>query len=403
MKRPFFLFLILTLLILFEIARVYFIMPFPGSQLGLDGTSAQAALKQVELAYWLHTNGGWLRALGLLLLVYPTLLVLSKPRRTWQRYVAVLLLIAYGGVLYMVNQEMMADHMFLQPKHKQVVPLSQNKIPLDKLVLGFATNGQAAAYPIQLIGYHHQVRDTVGGQSIMVTYCTVCRTGRVFSPIADGKTDEFRLVGMDHFNAMFEDKHTGSWWRQATGEAIVGPLRGKALPELSARQMTLREWAAEHPNTRVLQADSTFTSEFAQMKNYERGLSKGKLTRRDSASWQPKSWVIGVETGNHAKAFDWNQLQEKRIISDTVGSEPVLVAMSSDNVSFGVWNRRINSKLLTFHYVAGQLIDLETHSHWTWRGRSISGPLAGTQLTVIPNAHQEFWHSWHSFHPDTDK
>ena len=123
---------------------------------------------------------------------------------------------------------------------------------------------------------------------------------------------------MDHFNAMFEDKRTGSWWRQATGEAVVGPLRGQGLTELAARQMTLGEWAAEHPNTRVLQPDSAFADEFESMKKYDRGLSKGKLTRRDSASWKPKSWVIGVEKAGFPKAYDWNQLETSRILNDVV-------------------------------------------------------------------------------------
>jgi len=204
---------------------------------------------------------------------------------------------------------MMADHMFLQPTTKRVVPMSQNKIPLDKLVLGFEALGQATAYPIQLIGYHHQVRDTVGGQLIMVTYCTVCRTGRVFNPLVQGQADEFRLVGMDHFNAMFEDSRTGTWWRQATGEAVVGPLRGKALMPLSSRQMTLREWAHEHPNTRVLQADSTFADEFKGMRTYDKGLSKGKLTRRDSASWKPNMRVLQKPMiGINYKRTGWSMM-----------------------------------------------------------------------------------------------
>ncbi|MFX5562960.1 DUF3179 domain-containing (seleno)protein, partial [Acinetobacter baumannii] len=64
------------------------------------------------------------------------------------------------------------------------------------------------AYPIQFIGYHHQVVDTVGGEPIIATYCTVCRTGRIFSSTVDGVPEKFRLVGMDHFNAMFEDART---------------------------------------------------------------------------------------------------------------------------------------------------------------------------------------------------
>ena len=94
--------------------------------------------------------------------------------------------------------------------------------------MGVLVNGEARAYPIQFLGYHHQVRDTIAGQPIIVTFCTVCRTGRVFSPFVDGAPETFRLAGMDHFNAMFEDATTGSWWRQATGEAIAGPRRGKS-------------------------------------------------------------------------------------------------------------------------------------------------------------------------------
>jgi hypothetical protein len=48
----------------------------------------------------------------------------------------------------------------------------------------------------------------------------------VFSPVVDGRSETFRLVGMDHFNAMFEDASTHSWWRQANGEAIAGPSKG---------------------------------------------------------------------------------------------------------------------------------------------------------------------------------
>ncbi|GAB4028378.1 DUF3179 domain-containing (seleno)protein [Spirosoma gilvum] len=391
----------LLLLILLEAASVYFIMPFPGSQLGL--AEGETSLGRVEMGYWLHQHIGWLRVLGLLLLAYPAYQLLIRPRKVWQRYIALVLVLGYGGVLYVINQQMMADHMFLQPTVKRVVPMSENKIPLDKLVLGYTALGQATAYPIQLIGYHHQVRDTVGGQPIMVTYCTVCRTGRVFSPLVRGEAAEFRLVGMDHFNAMFEDSRTGTWWRQATGEAVVGPLRGKALMPLSSRQMTLREWAHEYPNTHVLQADPAFADEFKSMRTYDKGLSKGKLTRRDSASWHPKSWVIGVEHAGLSKAYDWNQLQNSRMVNDVVGGEPILLAMSPDSASFGAWSRRMGVQTLTFHYANRQLTDQETKSVWTWRGHCTAGPLKGRRLAAMPKAYQEFWHSWRSFHPETQQ
>ncbi|RYF63847.1 MAG: DUF3179 domain-containing protein, partial [Cytophagaceae bacterium] len=164
----------LILLIFLEAVRVYFIMPFPGSQL-----DDAASLSRVGMAYWLHQYVPWLRAMILLLLITPVFNVITKPGQTWYRWLVLGLVLVYAGAFYAVTTMMMADHMFLQPTTKQMLPMSQNKIPANKLVLGVVENGEARAYPLQLIGYHHQVRDTVGGKPIMVTYCTVCRTGRV--------------------------------------------------------------------------------------------------------------------------------------------------------------------------------------------------------------------------------
>ena len=138
------------------------------------------------------------------------------------------------------------------------------------------TGVQTCALPI------YQVRDTVGGMPVMVSYCTVCRTGRVFSPVVDGRAENFRLVGMDHFNAMFEDKATRSWWRQATGEAMVGPRKGKVLSEIASQQVTLARWITLHPNTLIMQPDSALSEKYAKNDDYETGASRKTLIGRAS-------------------------------------------------------------------------------------------------------------------------
>ena len=388
----------LLLLILLEVARVYFIMPFPGSQLG-----DAANTNRVAVAYWLHQNKGWLYIVGFAVVGQFVIRAWTNPTRPWHRWLIGGLVLGYLGVFYGVHFEMMADKMFRQPTTKRMVRMAQNKIPANKLVLGVVENGEARAYPIQLIGYHHQVRDTVGGKPVMITYCTVCRTGRVFDPVVNGKPETFRLVGMDHFNAMFEDERTGSWWRQATGEAILGPRKGETLTELSASQMTLAEWTAEHPNTLVMQPDPAFRAETDSLATYDLGTKRGKLTGRDSASWQRKSWVIGVVAGKSAKAFDWIALTRKRVINNAVGSQPVVVYLLPDQLSFHVWSRRIADKTLTFRPAPdGTLTDTETNTVWSGQGVAVSGPLTGQRLTPM-RAYQEFWHSWQSFHPETSR
>src|SRR5450755_2168877 len=167
--------------------------------------------------------------------------------------VAVLL---YVIIFFFFNFRFEADKMFYQPSIKNFSGVNGNAIDSNKLIIGIEINGESRAYPIQLIGYHHQVKDTVGNTPVMITYCTVCRTGRVYSPIVNGKPEKFRLVGMDHFNAMFEDATTKSWWQQATGVAITGPLKGTALKEIPSQHMTLAAWLRQYPNSTILQPDT---------------------------------------------------------------------------------------------------------------------------------------------------
>ena len=160
--------------------------------------------------------------------------------------------------------------------------LMKIKYQLNKLVIGVAMNGEAKAYPIQIIGYHHQVQDTIAGESIIVTYCTVCRTGRIYSAVLNGKKESFRLVGMDHFNAMFEDKTTKSWWRQVTGEAITGSLKGSALKEIPSEQTTLAAWLRAYPDSKILQPDSIFKKEYDDLAGFDKGIIESGLEKRDS-------------------------------------------------------------------------------------------------------------------------
>jgi hypothetical protein len=314
-------------------------------------------------------------------------------------------LLALGGlgfVAYQANGPMSADVMFRQPGRLDFAGPGRGVVAPEALVVGVAladTSGrvQARAYPIQFIGYHHQVRDVVAGQPVMVTYCTVCRTGRVFSPVVDGTVETFRLVGMDHWNAMFEDSRTGSWWRQANGEAITGPLKGQRLEEIPSQQMTWSAWSALHPEGDVMQPDPQFAEAYAHMVGFAEGTKPGSLTGRDAASWQRKSWVVGVLAGGAARAFDWNELVRERVLRDRVGDQPVILLLGADGASFHAFASALE---LERTEDPSRFRDRTNGGLWDESGLALDGPQMGTRLPTVP-AYQEFWHSWQDFHPGT--
>ncbi|MBK7433430.1 MAG: DUF3179 domain-containing protein [Chitinophagaceae bacterium] len=385
--------LIACFLVLFaiEIPRVYFIMPFPGSQRS----------NSIGIAYFLHNHIWWIRLVLLTMLVYFTWPVFMQGR-VWKKIVTGLFILLYGFIFYLVNFRFLADKMFYQPRQKIFATAVSNQVDSNQLVLGITLNGESKAYPIEIIGYHHQVRDTVGGKPVMVTYCTVCRTGRVFDPVVEGKTEDFRLVGMDHFNAMFEDGSTKSWWRQATGEAIAGKQKGKKLPELFSEQMRLGAWISLHPNTMILQPDPNFTKQYAGLKGFDQGTISSGLEKRDPTSWQFKSWVVGLTIDGQSRAYDWNELVKRKWIRDTIGRQTIILVLENDGSSFHAWNTRLEDRQFDLYLDENsqQLKDSSSGSSWNMSGISTAGPFTGKRLPAIP-AYQEFWHSWKMFHPAT--
>ena len=269
------------------------------------------------------------------------------------------------------------------------------KSTLDDWFLASRSTGNQRPTQSRFLGFHHQVQDTLGGQPVMITYCTVCRTGRVYQPFVDGKLEKFRLVGMDHFNAMFEDATTGSWWRQVTGEAIAGELKGHQLPELYSTQTSLAQWLRLNPHSLVMQADSAFIKSYDTTGNFESGRSRNKLTGTDSLPWKDKSWVIGVKTGTQSKAYDWIRLVNERVINDKIGPTPVAIVVADDNKSFFAFERPDEQATLSLDH---DLIGWNNH-HFQIDGRGID-----TSFSLKPlYASQEFWHSWRTFNPNTLK
>src|SRR6185369_12083833 len=227
-------------IILFEILNVYFIMPMPGSQ----------RINSINVAYFLYSFRWFFRIVFGLMIAFG--IVNEFQKRKWIPGIASVIAIA---VIYMFNFEMVADHMFKQPSQLTFQSKDKNKLNDSSMVVAVVNNGEVKAYPIRYIVYHHQVQDVVGGKPMIITYCSVCRTGRVYEPIVKGQPEKFRLVGMDHFNAMFEDETTKSWWRQVNGEAITGSSKGETLPEVESTQLSIKKLFELYPQALVMQED----------------------------------------------------------------------------------------------------------------------------------------------------
>jgi hypothetical protein len=377
MKKMFY--LALLGLLIFEISNVYFIMPMPGSQ----------ELDSLQLAYLLYTSRWAIRGVFVLI----ALLGLKNTFSGRRRWIPITTSLLIFGIISFINVKMSADAMFLKVNNLDFDDQFSTKLDSSRLVIGVEIHGEAKAYPIEFLAYHHQIQDTIAGKPIMVTYCSVCRSGRVYSPMVNNQVETFRLVGMTHFNAMFEDSRTHSWWQQESGEAVAGPLKGASLAPIQSTQVSLQQWFAIHPNGKVMSPDPDYVDVYDEHGRFEKGESKGALTRTDTSSWQRKSWVVGLTIGNHSKAYDWKDLKRLRAIHDVVGDMHILLAMASDMQSFVAF--QIPKANTTSVKGDNVLIDGRTYD---LAGRSTGNNMPALQMIPV---YQEFWHSWLKFHPNT--
>jgi hypothetical protein len=148
-----------------------------------------------------------------------------------------------------------------------------------------------------------------------------------------------------------------------------------------------------------MKPDTIFMDNYFKLEDYDRGTMRSSLVRRDTVSWQPNSWIVGVMNNFSSKAYDWNELVRKKIIQDSVDRLPILLTIENDSASFHVYDRRVNDSVLNFE-IAGNydlLVDEKTNSSWNMDGVCIGGSLKGKRLLPI-QSYNEFWHSWQTFH-----
>ncbi|MFP4227912.1 MAG: DUF3179 domain-containing protein [Salinivenus sp.] len=286
-------------------------------------------------------------------------------------------------------------------------------------VIAIEHNGDARAYPLQILTWHEIVNDRLGGTPVAVTFCPLCYSALVFDRRVDGETLSFGVSGLlRHSDLVMYDRATETLWQQFTGEAIVGDRAGDALTKIPSQILSFEQFAAAHPEAEVLSRDT----------GHQRPYGRNPYAGYDDVETQPfmidgptdgrlppMEKVVAVTVGDTHKAYRRATTQEQNVVHDTVAGRPLVVFhvpgtvsaldartinQSKDIGATGVFDRQVDGRTLTFQYDGdGAFLDEETGSTWTVTGRATSGPLEGTQLERIDHG-DYFAFAWFAFRPD---
>ncbi len=305
------------------------------------------------------------------------------------------------------------------PKFIEIAEAEEWLEPQEPVIL-VEINGDARAYPIQILIWHEIVNDVVGDVPVVVTFCPLCNTAIAFERTLDGQVLDFGTTGRLRFsNLIMYDRQTETWWQQAGGDAIAGEHTGRQLKFIPASIISWEDFKTNHPDGKVLSRDTGFSRAYGRnpYAGYDDVRQSPFLYIGPETPDQllPMARVLTVDLNGDAVAYPYDVLQEIHVVNDEVGGAPIAVfwspgtasALDSDTVALGrdvgtanSFTRVLDGETLTFQFDGEKIVDEQTGSVWNIVGRAIEGPLAGAELEPVVSINH-FWFSWAAFRPDT--
>lgn len=286
-------------------------------------------------------------------------------------------------------------------------------------VIALEINGDARAYPLQILTWHEIVNDTVGDVPVAVTFCPLCNSAITFDRRFNNEVFEFGTSGLlRNSDLVMYDRTTETLWQQFTGEGLIGDLAGERLGFIPSSIISFADFKAAHPAGLVLSRETGFSRRYGENPyvGYDTigsnpFLFSGPIDGRLAAMER----VVTVSLDGVDVAYPLSFLTEAGVINDTqagldlvvfhkpgassaLGSR--MIAGAEDVGATGVFERKLDDQILTFRRDGDTIVDAETGSTWNILGQAIDGPLAGEQLTLVVHA-DHFWFSWAAFKPDT--
>lgn len=143
-------------------------------------------------------------------------------------------------------------------------PVTPGQLPPVARVLALEFDGEAVAYPYQILSEVNVVNDRVGNQDVAIFWApgtasaldtAVIEEGQdVGSAIAYDRNLDGQLLTFEYDGENIIDTTTGSTW-DILGWAVSGPLSGTQLSEVVSVNHLWFSWAAFKPETRIYQPD----------------------------------------------------------------------------------------------------------------------------------------------------
>lgn len=294
-------------------------------------------------------------------------------------------------------------------------------------VISVEIEGEARAYPLNVLTFHEIANDEIKGIPIAVTYCPLCNAGivydRRFNRGDKNYVFDFGVSGMLRKSDMVMwDEQTETWWQQLTGEGLVGELSGEMLNFFPSLIISVEEFFSSNPDGKIMISHKK--DKYGQTygtnpyHNYDSLGNQGSMFFDEEVDDRLPAMerVVDIENGGAYKIYPFNKIRKSKVINDDFNGKKIVIFYAGKTVSVldkeniedshhigtvTVFSSIVEGKVLIFKKKKGKFIDTETGSVWDITGKCVEGSYLGKELvTEVHSNHFAF--AWLAFHPESE-
>ena len=219
----------------------------------------------------------------------------------------------------------------------------------------------------------------------------------------DGQRLIFDVAGVYRRNMIIRDRQTGTLWQHATGEALMGPLKGVRLQMLGGELTRWSRWQEMYPQN-VLGVEPIpengrypgiiprdilehvleyFTTNYA---------APGLVSDKRLPTHEE---IAGLSLDGIDKAYPLSVLKEQSVINDRIGKRDIAVIYDTDADLVLALDPLAGKKVIDLIPADNGLSSSEG-MRWTWAGHPLTDDTPPLQQVWIE---RQWWLGWVEFHP----
>lgn len=229
----------------------------------------------------------------------------------------------------------------------------------------------------------------------------------MYAAEVNGQRLIFQVAGVYRRNMIIRDRQTGTLWQHATGEALLGPLKGAQLQPLGGELTRWSKWKEMNPHTSLAVEPIPEHGRFPGLIPRDR---LEYLLETFSTNYAAPGFVtdnrlpmheeiVGVSLAGVDRAYPLVVIRNQGVIHDRIGENSIAIVYDADADHVNAFNCLVSDKIIELAPANGALSSLDGMMRWTWMGNPLTANTPPLQKLQIE---RQWWLGWVEFHPTSE-